>query len=116
MIMPAGCTRGVVRACCSLVPTLHVPCRPTTSLSEPCSVLETKTYSWGGIRDQPTIRGKLKRLALQFTPYNWTVYNLKMVSDFKRFAFVTCLVSGVMLGASRRRCMHVIALHIHEPR
>lgn len=59
--------------------------------------LETKTYDWAGIREIPTVSGKIKRAFLQFTPYNWIPYNLKMVSEFKRFLFVICLCAGVML-------------------
>jgi phosphatidylserine synthase 2 len=40
----------------------------------------------------PTLRGKLKRAAVQFTPMEWTTYNWDMNSSAKRFAQVLFLV------------------------
>ncbi len=57
----------------------------------------SKEYAWAGMRDLPSVRGKLARLGAQFTPYVWTRYEWAVFSDPKRFAYVTAMVVGTMV-------------------
>ncbi|KAJ1949345.1 hypothetical protein EC988_004810, partial [Linderina pennispora] len=39
-----------------------------------CEYFKMKTYTWHGIREIPSLTGKLSRAGLQFTPHSWTTY------------------------------------------
>lgn len=60
--------------------------------------LSMKPYHWRGMWNISGYRGKMKRIALQFTPYSWTDFNWKPLSSFKRWVAVLCII-GIFLLA-----------------
>ncbi|KAJ1963754.1 hypothetical protein GGI12_001864 [Dipsacomyces acuminosporus] len=51
-----------------------------------CEYFKMKTYTWHGIREIPSIKGKISRAGAQFTPHSWTVYEWAPTRRFKNFA------------------------------
>ncbi|KAJ9466219.1 CDP-diacylglycerol--serine O-phosphatidyltransferase 2 [Diplonema papillatum] len=49
-----------------------------------CRFLECRTYRWEAITDVPSLTGKVKRVALQFTPSHWTVVQWDPFSSRRR--------------------------------
>jgi len=54
--------------------------------------LEMKTYNWVGLSDIPSVKGKVQRAALQFTPERWTSFDWAALSSFKRFLYVLAVI------------------------
>ncbi|CAO3642675.1 unnamed protein product [Cunninghamella echinulata] len=50
-----------------------------------CQYLEVKQYSWVGLRQIKSFRGKAKRAVQQFTPRDWTRYEWKATSSPKNY-------------------------------
>ncbi|MGH0141249.1 UNVERIFIED_CONTAM: hypothetical protein FKN15_010030 [Acipenser sinensis] len=46
--------------------------------------LSMKTYQWQGLWNIPTYKGKIKRIAFQFTPYSWVKFEWKPASNLRR--------------------------------
>ncbi|EGF82974.1 hypothetical protein BATDEDRAFT_84504 [Batrachochytrium dendrobatidis JAM81] len=53
-----------------------------------CEYFEVKHYSWRGIGEIPTIRGKLARTMGQFTPYSWVKFEWHSTKSFRNFIAV----------------------------
>ncbi|XP_002735878.1 phosphatidylserine synthase 2-like [Saccoglossus kowalevskii] len=60
--------------------------------------LNIKQYHWINLWKIPTYRGKVKRIAAQFTPYSWTRYDWKPTASFKRWLAVLAVISVILLG------------------
>ncbi|KAJ2859916.1 hypothetical protein GGH94_005828 [Coemansia aciculifera] len=63
-----------------------------------CEHFKMKTYTWHGIREIPTIKGKLSRAGAQFTPHSWTVYQWAPTRRFKSFAGFIAFAVLIMLA------------------
>ncbi|KAJ1962691.1 hypothetical protein IWQ62_003447 [Dispira parvispora] len=62
-----------------------------------CEYFEMKQYSWRGLRQIPTYRGKLSRTAAQFTPHSWTKFEWGPTKSFRNYMAVICLVICVLV-------------------
>lgn len=51
-----------------------------------------KAYSFRGIKDIPTVKGKLKRGVQQFTPHSWTKFEWGSAKSFSRFVAIISLI------------------------
>lgn len=51
-----------------------------------------KTYSWRGLWNIPSYRGKLKRMIAQFGPYNWVEFEWRPLSSLGRW----CATLGIV--------------------
>ncbi|KAG8515718.1 Phosphatidylserine synthase 2, partial [Galemys pyrenaicus] len=58
--------------------------------------LSLKTYQWQGLWNIPTYKGKMKRIAFQFTPYSWVRFEWKPASSLRRWL----AVCGIILVVS----------------
>jgi phosphatidylserine synthase 2 len=58
-----------------------------------CTFFELQHYSWRGIRQIPSVTGKMKRAVQQFTPYSWTKFEWRATSSFNHFASVVLIVT-----------------------
>lgn len=47
--------------------------------------LSMKPYHWRGMWNIPSYRGKMKRIALQFTPYSWTDFDWRPLTSLRRW-------------------------------
>ena len=47
--------------------------------------IAARPYNWTGIHEITTMKGRAKRLALQFTPFSFTKYEWKMFTDHRRW-------------------------------
>jgi hypothetical protein len=63
-----------------------------------CRYLEMREYKWSGILEIPHFGGKMKRLALQFTPQSWTIVEWKTTSSIGSFFGVILLIFGLQLA------------------
>ena len=61
-----------------------------------CAYLEAKEYTWTGIKEIAGLRGKAKRVALQFTPESWTKVAWEPATSTRRYVGVCLLVLGVI--------------------
>ncbi|KAJ3045499.1 hypothetical protein HDV00_009153 [Rhizophlyctis rosea] len=57
-----------------------------------CEYFAMKQYSWRGINEIPSYRGKLRRTVQQFTPHSWTPFEWATTKSFKNFAAVLILL------------------------
>lgn len=57
-----------------------------------CEYFEMKPYNWRGLWNIPTIRGKIKRIVTQFSPYNWVAYDWRPTSSLKRWLYMLILI------------------------
>ena len=57
-----------------------------------CEYLSMKKYIWTGVWNTPTIKGKIKRVVSQFTPYSWTSYQWGYTESFKKFLFMCFII------------------------
>ena len=48
-----------------------------------------KPYDWRGLWNIKTFKGKIKRIAGQFSPYNWIEFDWRATESLKRFLFLT---------------------------
>lgn len=68
-----------------------------------CEYFEMKHYSWRGVGEIPSYRGKLKRGIQQFTPYSWTKFEWSVSTrTFKNFVAVIGLLFLVKKEVERR--------------
>ncbi|KAK3703282.1 hypothetical protein QZH41_019309 [Actinostola sp. cb2023] len=63
-----------------------------------CDYLAIKPFHWRGLYNIPTYKGKLKRVAEQFTPYSWTPYDWGATHSLKGWLAV-CGIATVFLTA-----------------
>jgi phosphatidylserine synthase 2 len=63
-----------------------------------CEYLEMKTYSWRGIYDIPTYRGKIKRTVQQFTPHSWTRFEWAPTDSLFRYGMVIFMLAMFLLA------------------
>ncbi|KAM4018106.1 phosphatidylserine synthase 2 isoform 2-T2 [Anomaloglossus baeobatrachus] len=54
--------------------------------------LSMKPYKWQGLWNIPTYRGKMKRIAFQFTPYSWVKFEWKPASNLRRWLAVCGII------------------------
>ncbi|XP_060078591.1 phosphatidylserine synthase 2-like [Ylistrum balloti] len=59
--------------------------------------LKMKPYHWRGMWNIPTYRGKIKRFAMQFTPYSWTEFDWNPLSSLRRWLAVIVLIGLFLL-------------------
>ena len=62
-----------------------------------CKYLECRTYNWESLSDVSTLRGKVKRAALQFTPQDWTRVEWEPFSSRRRTLSVILICFSVVL-------------------
>ncbi|KAJ1986856.1 hypothetical protein H4R33_003126 [Dimargaris cristalligena] len=62
-----------------------------------CEYFEMKQYSWRGIRQIPTYRGKLSRTAAQFTPHSWTKFEWGPTKSFRNYVGVVIVVACILV-------------------
>lgn len=65
-----------------------------------CEYFEMKQYSWQGLAEIHTLKGKMKRTMAQFTPKSWTKFEWNSTKNFKSyctFLFLLTMVSSQML-------------------
>uniref|UniRef100_A0A7S2RQ52 Phosphatidylserine synthase n=1 Tax=Mucochytrium quahogii TaxID=96639 RepID=A0A7S2RQ52_9STRA len=60
--------------------------------------LNAKEYSWTGMKGIPSNIGKMKRVALQFTPRSFHVYRWQIFESWKRFVIGSLIVFILLLG------------------
>lgn len=60
--------------------------------------LSMKPYHWRGMWNISGYGGKIKRIALQFTPYSWTDFNWKPLSSLKRWLAVLGIICIFILA------------------
>ncbi|KAL5007110.1 hypothetical protein ScPMuIL_015916 [Solemya velum] len=60
--------------------------------------LTMKPYHWRGMWNIPTYSGKMKRVALQFTPYSWTDFDWKPTSSLKRWTAMLFIIAIFLLA------------------
>ncbi|KAJ3179909.1 hypothetical protein HDU87_002477 [Geranomyces variabilis] len=61
-----------------------------------CQYLSMKQYTWRGVTEIPTYRGKFKRTMQQFTPHSWTDFQWEGTKTFKNFLAVIGLLYLVL--------------------
>ncbi|XP_061629497.1 phosphatidylserine synthase 2 isoform X2 [Phyllopteryx taeniolatus] len=54
--------------------------------------LSMKPYQWQGLWNIPTYKGKIKRIAFQFTPYSWVKFEWKPASNLRRWLAVLGII------------------------
>jgi phosphatidylserine synthase 2 len=57
-----------------------------------CEYFEMKGYSWRGIKQIPSSKGKVKRIVQQFTPHHWTKFEWGTTKSFKNYLAVLGLL------------------------
>jgi len=63
-----------------------------------CKYFEMKHYSWRGFNEIETTKGKIKRVAQQFTPHHWTKFEWGTTKSFKNFcAVILMLILAIQL-------------------
>ncbi|XP_044871384.1 phosphatidylserine synthase 2 isoform X2 [Mauremys mutica] len=60
--------------------------------------LSLKTYKWQGLWNIPTYKGKIKRIAFQFTPYSWVKFEWKPASSLRRWLAVCGIIFVFLLA------------------
>uniref|UniRef100_A0A7N4PKW7 Phosphatidylserine synthase n=2 Tax=Sarcophilus harrisii TaxID=9305 RepID=A0A7N4PKW7_SARHA len=60
--------------------------------------LSLKTYKWQGLWNIPTYKGKMKRIAFQFTPYSWVRFEWKPASNLRRWLGVCGIILVFLLA------------------
>ncbi|XP_005064278.2 phosphatidylserine synthase 2 isoform X1 [Mesocricetus auratus] len=60
--------------------------------------LSLKTYKWQGLWNIPTYKGKMKRIAFQFTPYSWVRFEWKPASSLHRWLAVCGIILVFLLA------------------
>ncbi|KAJ7075782.1 phosphatidyl serine synthase-domain-containing protein [Mycena belliarum] len=63
-----------------------------------CQYFEVKPYEWRGLSSTRGLRSKARRLALQFSPHDWTAFSWGPARSWKNYVCVVGLL-GVFLGA-----------------
>ena len=62
-----------------------------------CRWLDVRSYDWHGVREIPTVRGKIKRSLQQFTPVSWTLVEWDPFQSARRYLSVTFVSFRIML-------------------
>ncbi|KAJ1979177.1 hypothetical protein H4R34_002932 [Dimargaris verticillata] len=62
-----------------------------------CEYFEMKQYSWRGIRQISTYRGKIQRTAAQFTPHSWTKFEWGPTKSFRNYLGVLVVVMVILV-------------------
>eukprot|EP01061_Rhynchopus_euleeides_P025589 TRINITY_DN4145_c0_g1_i2.p1 TRINITY_DN4145_c0_g1~~TRINITY_DN4145_c0_g1_i2.p1 ORF type:complete len:480 (+),score=164.72 TRINITY_DN4145_c0_g1_i2:91-1440(+) len=62
-----------------------------------CRQLECRSYNWESLTDVPTLTGKVKRAALQFTPQEWTKVEWEPFTSRRRTLSTLAVCFGVLL-------------------
>ncbi|RHZ89337.1 hypothetical protein Glove_16g183 [Diversispora epigaea] len=57
-----------------------------------CEYFEMKGYSWRGIRQISSLKGKVKRTVQQFTPHHWTKFEWGTTKSYKNYLAVIGLL------------------------
>jgi len=57
-----------------------------------CEYFEMKGYSWRGIKQISSSKGKVKRIVQQFTPHHWTKFEWGTTKSFKNYFAVLGLL------------------------
>uniref|UniRef100_A0A3P8R912 Phosphatidylserine synthase n=2 Tax=Astatotilapia calliptera TaxID=8154 RepID=A0A3P8R912_ASTCA len=60
--------------------------------------LSMKPYQWQGLWNIPTYKGKIKRIAFQFTPYSWVKFEWKPASNLRRWLAVLGIIFMFLLA------------------
>uniref|UniRef100_A0A674PQ00 Phosphatidylserine synthase n=1 Tax=Takifugu rubripes TaxID=31033 RepID=A0A674PQ00_TAKRU len=60
--------------------------------------LSMKPYQWQGLWNIPTYKGKIKRIAFQFTPYSWVKFEWKPASTVRRWLAVLGIIFMFLLA------------------
>ncbi|PWA24509.1 hypothetical protein CCH79_00011736, partial [Gambusia affinis] len=60
--------------------------------------LSMKPYQWQGLWNIPTYKGKIKRIAFQFTPYSWAKFEWRPASDLRRWLAVLGIIFMFLLA------------------
>jgi phosphatidylserine synthase 2 len=60
--------------------------------------MEVKEYSWRGIRQIPSVSGKVKRAVAQFTPYSWSRFDWATTKDFSHFLMSIVIIITFLIG------------------
>uniref|UniRef100_A0A8C7QM81 Phosphatidylserine synthase n=1 Tax=Oncorhynchus mykiss TaxID=8022 RepID=A0A8C7QM81_ONCMY len=60
--------------------------------------LSMKPYQWQGLWNIPTYKGKIKRMAFQFTPYSWVKFEWKPASNLRRWLAVLGIIFMFLLA------------------
>lgn len=60
-----------------------------------CHYLSIKEYHWRGIREIPSISGKVYRSVAQFTPHSWLRFDWAATRTFKGYVVVFLIISLV---------------------
>ena len=63
-----------------------------------CERLEMRAYRWTRLQDIPTVLGKVRRAALQFTPSSWTAVRWESTRTITRFLVVNIVVLSLNLA------------------
>jgi phosphatidylserine synthase 2 len=63
-----------------------------------CQRLEMRAYRWTRLQDIPTLLGKVRRAALQFTPGSWMVVRWESTSTISRFLTVNVVICALNLA------------------
>uniref|UniRef100_A0A8C6M8S6 Phosphatidylserine synthase n=1 Tax=Nothobranchius furzeri TaxID=105023 RepID=A0A8C6M8S6_NOTFU len=60
--------------------------------------LSMKPYQWQGLWNIPTYKGKIKRIAFQFTPYSWVKFEWRPASSLRRWLAVLGIIFMFLLA------------------
>ncbi|XP_007466051.1 PREDICTED: phosphatidylserine synthase 2 [Lipotes vexillifer] len=75
--------------------------------------LSLKTYKWQGLWNIPTYKGKMKRIAFQFTPYSWVRFEWKPASSLRRWlAWLVAAITATELLIVGKYDPHTLALSL----
>jgi len=62
-----------------------------------CEYLKMKPYHWRGMWNIPSYSGKLGRIAMQFTPYNWVPFEWKPTQSLGRWIAILGVITLYLL-------------------
>ncbi|KAI7832449.1 phosphatidyl serine synthase-domain-containing protein [Gamsiella multidivaricata] len=62
-----------------------------------CEYFEMKQYSWQGLAEIPTLKGKMRRTMAQFTPKSWTKFEWNSTKNFKSYCTVLFLLTMFLI-------------------
>ena len=63
-----------------------------------CHVLEMKKYSWRSVYRIKSVKGKLKRAALQFSPYSFTEFRWDYTGSLRRWLGMLAMIFCFLLA------------------
>ncbi|KAI8349253.1 PSS-domain-containing protein [Mortierella sp. GBAus27b] len=62
-----------------------------------CEYFEMKQYSWQGLAEIPTFKGKMRRSIAQFTPKSWTKFEWNSTKNFKSYCTYIFLLTMFLI-------------------